>query len=100
MCIRDRSFTAGGSGECNGSTSTTAVGKVCTAMNGLNLDHMSSVSVTYPNGQLACQSVRLRASFDYDYIPPVDVLMNLCTGASVVDHLTLSSTTDMRLEEP
>ena len=30
-------FTSGGSGNCNGSTNTTVVGKVCTTMDGLNL---------------------------------------------------------------
>jgi Flp pilus assembly protein TadG len=91
-------FTSGGSGQCNGSTSTSAVGKVCTAMNGLNLTDITSVSVTYPNGQLPGNSVRVSASFEYDYITPVDTLLSFFTGGSIGDHLTLSSTTDMRLE--
>lgn len=91
-------FTSGGSGDCNGSTTTTAVGKVCTAMNGLSLSDITSVSVTYPNGKVSGQSVRVQASYRYEYITPVRTLVNVLSGGSLDDHLTLSATTDMRLE--
>ena len=37
-------FTSGGAGQCNGTTTTTIVGKVCTTMNGLSLSDLNSVA--------------------------------------------------------
>jgi Flp pilus assembly protein TadG len=91
-------FTSGGAGQCNGSTTTTIVGKVCTTMNGLSLSDLSSVSVTYPGGRTTGQSVRVSAQYQYDYITPLDTILNALSGGSVGDHITLSNTTDMRLE--
>ena len=91
-------FTSGGSGQCNGTTTTTVVGKVCSTMNGLSLSDLSSVSVTYPTGKTSGQSVRVSAQYHYDYITPVDAILNALSGGSVGDHITLSNTTDMRLE--
>jgi hypothetical protein len=91
-------FSAGGSGDCNGSTTTTAVGRVCSALNGLNLTDVTSVSVSYPDGKLSGESVRVQASYRYEYITPVRTLVNVLSGGALDDHLTVSSTTDMRLE--
>jgi Flp pilus assembly protein TadG len=91
-------FTSGGAGECNGSVSTTAVGRVCTAIDGLNLSDVQTVSVTYPNGKISGQSVRVAASYRYEYITPVRSLVTVLSGGTLSDHLTISSTTDMRLE--
>jgi Flp pilus assembly protein TadG len=91
-------FTSGGSGECNGSTSTTAVGRVCKTLDGLNLADISSVAVTYPNGHAPGNSVHVSASYHYHYITPVHGIVNFLSGGSMPNYLTITSATDMRLE--
>lgn len=91
-------FVSGGTGECNGSTSTTTVGKVCSTLDGLNLEHVNTVAVTYPNGRLPGNSVRVRATYDYEYITPVRALVGFFSAGALDDTITISSTTDMRLE--
>jgi Flp pilus assembly protein TadG len=93
----DGTFTTGGSGDCNGSTSTTTVGKVCTAMNGLNLTNLQDVDVTYPNGAGMGNTVRVSAEYDYEYITPISAIMNFFGGSSG-DSVTVSAQTDMRIE--
>ena len=91
-------FTSGGSGQCDGTTTTTVVGKVCATINGLDLTDVSSVTVTYPNGNTPGQNVRVHAAYDYHYITPVHGIVNILSGGSIPSALTISSTTDMRLE--
>ena len=91
-------FTAGGTAPCNGSTTTSAVGRVCSAMDGLDLTDIQTVSVTYPAGQIPGNSVRVRTEYRYHYITPIRTLLSVFTGGGVPDYLTISSTTDMRLE--
>lgn len=91
-------FTTGGSGECNGSTTTTTVGRVCGVLDGLRLTNVSSVSVTYPNGQAPGEAVHVSVQYTYQYITPVKRLVNFFSGGSMGASLTISSATDMRLE--
>lgn len=91
-------FTGGGVGECDGATTTTAVGKACAALDGLGLENVQDVSVTYPNGQAPGNSVRVSVDYDYHYITPVRSFVNLFTGGSLDDSIPMSSTVDMRLE--
>lgn len=91
-------FTSGGSGQCDGATTTTAVGKVCATINGLDLTNVQSVSVTYPNGNTPGQNVRVQAQYGYEYITPVRGIINVLSGGSIGSTLTITSTTDMRLE--
>lgn len=91
-------FTTGGSGECNGSTTTTTVGRVCGVMDGLRLTNISSVSVTYPSGQLSGSPVRVAVTYNYQYITPVKRLVNFFSGGTWGSSLSISSSTDMRLE--
>jgi Flp pilus assembly protein TadG len=90
-------FTAGGSGECNGSTKTTTVGKVCSTMGGLNLTNVSSVSVTYPTGNSPGRSVRVTAQYDYQYITPLRRLVTFFS-AGIPSAISVNSTADMRLD--
>lgn len=92
------SFTAGGSGDCNGSTTTSAVGKVCSTMNGLNLVNVENVSVTYPEGNEPGKPVRVEASYSYHYITPLKAVVNFISAGSLDETITVTSTTDMRLE--
>ena len=91
-------FTSGGSGSCDGSTETNVVGKVCANMKGLDLDNVEDVSVTYPNGKAPGNSVVVGAEYDYHYITPIDGIVSFLSGGAISDSLTLSATTDMRLE--
>ncbi len=91
-------FTSGGSGDCDGNTSTSAVGKVCSTMNGLNLSNIESVSVTYPQGNEPGKPVRVSASYDYHYITPLKAIVNFISAGSLDETISVSSATDMRLE--
>jgi Flp pilus assembly protein TadG len=91
-------FTSGGSGQCNGSTTTSAVGRVCSAMDGLDLTDIQSVSVTYPQGAAPGNSVRVQTQYRYYFITPVKALINFVSGGSMPGYVTISSSTDMRLE--
>lgn len=91
-------FTAGGAGDCNGSTNTTVVGKVCSTMDSLGLSNLTEVTVTYPDGVAPGRSVRVHAEYEYDYITPLSAVVGFFTGGALGDSVTVSSTTDMRLE--
>jgi Flp pilus assembly protein TadG len=91
-------FTTGGSGECNGSTTTTVVGRVCGTMNGLDLTRLSSVAVTYPNGNVPGNTVHVSANYSYRYITPLRALIQFFSGGSLGASIPISSSTDMRLE--
>ncbi len=89
---------ADGSGDCSGSASTTTVGKVCSTMGGLDLTKVSEVTVEYPNGNTPGQSVRVTAQYDYQYITPLRRLVTFFSAGSLGSTISVSSTTDMRLE--
>ena len=91
-------FTSGGAGDCNGSTGTTAVGKVCSTMKGLNLDNITDVSVTYPDGNHPGESVRVSVTYHYNYITPIQRLLNFFAAGDVGPSIPVTSTVDMRLE--
>jgi Flp pilus assembly protein TadG len=91
-------FSSGGSGDCNGSTNTSTVGKVCSTLNGMNLSNVQTVAVTYPQGNGPGNPVRVHAQYDYHYITPVNAIVNFFSGGAMGDTITVSSTTDMRLE--
>ena len=104
-------FTIGGSGQCDGATTTTTVGKVCATINGLNLVNVQNVKVetcstasppscspATTSNMLPGSSVRVTADYRYHYITPVKSLVNVLSGGALTDYLTISSTTDMRIE--
>lgn len=91
-------FTSGGSGQCDGNTTTTTVGRVCSVLDGLNLTNVQNVSVTYPSGITPGNPVRVSATYRYQYITPVKRLVSFFSGGSLPDYLTITSSTDMRLE--
>jgi Flp pilus assembly protein TadG len=97
------SFSAGGSGDCNGSTSTNVIGKVCSTMNGLDLTDIQTVSVECPDTSTAApcdpgDSVEVHAEYRYHYITPVKTFVNFLSAGSMPDYITVSSTTTMRQE--
>jgi hypothetical protein len=44
------------------------------------------------------KSVRVTADYRYHYITPVKALINVLSAGALTDYLTISSTTDMRIE--
>jgi Flp pilus assembly protein TadG len=91
-------FVSGGTGQCDGTTNTSAVGRACTALNSLDLGDIQSVSVTYPTGQAPGNPVRVQVTYRYHYITPVKSIINVLSGGNIPGYLTVTSTTDMRLE--
>ena len=91
-------FVSGGTGECDGSTSTTTVGKVCSTLDGLGLANISGVSVTYPDGNTPGNSVRVQTQYQYHYITPLRRVVNFVSAGALPGYLTIGSATDMRLE--
>lgn len=91
-------FTSGGSGDCNGSTNTTVVGRVCSTMSGLDLTKVSSVNVTYPSGNAPGNSVHVSATYNYHYITPIQRLVNFFSAGALGSTIPVNSTTDMRIE--
>ncbi len=104
-------FTTGGSGDCNGTTSTSTVGRVCGTINGLNLVNVQNVKVETCDtasppvcvaassaNMLPGKSIRVTADYRYHYITPVKSLINFLSAGALTDYLTISSTTDMRIE--
>ena len=84
--------------DCDGVSSDDVVGRVCVAMEGLQLADLNSVSVTYPNGTSPGNSVVVAADYTYNYITPLGDIVDFFSGGSFPDTLTLSTSADMRLE--
>jgi Flp pilus assembly protein TadG len=104
-------FTSGGSGQCNGTTTNTVVGKVCATLDGLTLSNIKHVTVQVcdlasppacstatGSNMVAGKSLKVHADYDYHYITPVRGLINFLSAGALGDHLTINSTTDMRIE--
>jgi hypothetical protein len=96
-------FTAGGSGDCNGSTDTNIVGKVCQTIDGLDLTDIQTVTVTCPETGTSApcppgDPIQVSAEYRYHYITPVKTIVNVLSGGSMPGFITISSTTTMRQE--
>jgi Flp pilus assembly protein TadG len=96
-------FSAGGAGDCNGSTTTNIVGKVCSTINGLDLTHLQSVTTVCADTSTTppCNpgdSIEVHAEYRYHYITPVKALVTVLSGGSLPNYITVSSTTTMRQE--
>ena len=84
--------------QCNGTTTTTVIGRTCVAVEGLNRSNITSVTVTYPNGQGPGNSVIVSANYTYQYITPLGDIIHFFSGGALTETLSLSTSTDMRLE--
>ena len=84
--------------DCDGATNTTVIGRVCVAIEGLDLTALNDVSVTYPDGQAPGNSIVVSAQYTYTFITPLGDIVSFISGGSFDDRLTLSTSTDMRQE--
>ncbi len=84
--------------DCDGANNTTVIGRVCVAIEGLDLSQVQQVSVTYPDGEAPGNSVVVAADYTYEYVTPLGDFINFFSGGSFPDSLALSTSTDMRLE--
>ena len=84
--------------DCDGVTNTNTVGRVCVAMEGLNLDNIDSLSVTYPDGEAPGNSVVVSAEYTHEFITPLAAMASFFSGGSFPETITLETSSDMRLE--
>ncbi len=88
---------AGVPSDCDGVTNDTVYGRVCITVGGLDLNELAP-SVTYPDGISPGNSVVVAADYDYHFITPLGDLLDFFSGGSFPTIISLSSSTDMRLE--
>jgi len=96
-------FITGGFGDCDGTTTTSIVGKVCSTMNGLNLADIQTVTTECPPTVTSppCtpgSPIEVHAEYRYHYITPVRSIVNVLSGGSMPGYLTVRSTVTMRQE--
>lgn len=84
--------------QCDGSTNTTVVGRTCVAIEGLDLSNVTDIEVDYPEGQEPGNSVVVSADYTYEYITPLGDFIHFFSGGTATETLSLSTSTDMRLE--
>jgi Flp pilus assembly protein TadG len=84
--------------QCNGTTTTTVVGRTCVAVEGLKRSDITSLTVAYPNGQGPGNSVIVSANYTYHYITPLGDIIHFFSGGTLTKTIALSTSTDMRLE--
>ena len=84
--------------NCDGTTNTTVIGRVCVAIDGLKLSDLNTVSVTYPAGQASGNSVVVSANYTYHFVSPLGAMAHFFSGGSIPTTITLSTKSDMRLE--
>lgn len=83
--------------DCTGSDRGNVVSRVCKTAD-LPVADMTSVSVTYPNGQATGNSVVVSAGYHYKLITPLSSVMQLFSGGAFPGYFDLSSSSDMRME--
>ncbi len=83
--------------SCVGQSNTTVVGRVCTAVEGLD---KSQMTVT-PSCDPACDpgsSLHVEASYQYDFFTPLGDMIDFFSGGAFPESLDMASSVDMRLE--
>jgi Flp pilus assembly protein TadG len=84
--------------NCNGTTGTTVIGRVCVTVQPLKVADMQSVTVTYPTGQGPGKSVVVAATYRYNFVTPVGAFIHFFTGGTFPTYLTLTASSNMRQE--
>ena len=88
---------AGEPSDCDGVTNDTVYGRVCITTGGLDLTELTP-SVTYPSGVGPGNSVIVAADYTYNFVTPLGDLLDFFSGGTFPTTISLSSSTDMRLE--
>ena len=88
---------AGSPTDCNGTTDTTVYGKVCSAVDGLDLDELTP-SVSYPEGFGTGNPVVVSADYSHNFVTPLGDLVGFFSGGTFPTSIELHSSTDMRIE--
>ena len=88
---------AGVPADCDGVTNNTVYGRVCITSGGLDLNELSP-SVTYPSGISPGNSVIVAADYTYNFVTPLGDMLDFFSGGTFPTTISLSSSTDMRLE--
>lgn len=83
--------------DCTG-LKDSVIGRVCKTVDGLDLDSVQDVEVSYPNGQTSGSSVIVSAEYRYDLVTPLADVVTLLSGGSFPGFFDLTATSDMRLE--
>ena len=84
--------------SCTAATPTTVIGKVCTTMSGVKQSDIQSITVNCGPSCASGNTVSVASSYHYHYITPIKAIITFFSGGSMPDYLTVSSSTDMRLE--
>ncbi len=84
--------------NCDGTTGTTVIGRVCVTVQPLKVADMQSVTVTYPTGQGPGKSVVVAATYRYNFVTPIGAFVRFFTGGTFPAYLTLSASSNMRQE--
>lgn len=84
--------------DCDGTTNTSVIGRVCVALEGLQLSNVQNVTVAYPNGQMPGESVVVSTHYHYQYITPLPDFANFFSAGAFPDYINMDAETDMRLE--
>jgi hypothetical protein len=82
---------------CEGQGNADVVGRVCSVAEGL---HKAQMTVS-PSCDPDCDpgsSLRVEATYQYDFFTPLGDMIDLFSGGSFPESLDLKSTADMRLE--
>ena len=88
---------AGEPSDCDGVTNDTVYGRVCITTGGLDLTELTP-SVTYPSGVGPGNSVIVAADYTYNFVTPRGDLLDFFSGGTFPTTISMSSSTDMRLE--
>lgn len=84
--------------DCDGTNGTTTIGRVCVAIEGLDLDEVQDISVAFLDGEAPGNSVIVSAEYQYNFITPLGDIIGFVSGGSFPESITLGTSTDMRLE--
>jgi len=84
--------------DCDGTINTSVIGRVCVALEGLQLSNVQNVTVAYPNGQMPGESVVVSTHYHYQYITPLPDFVDFFSAGSLPEYINMDASTDMRLD--
>jgi Flp pilus assembly protein TadG len=88
---------AGSNADCDGVTQGTVHGKVCSSVDGLDLNELTT-DVNYPNGFASGNSVVVSADYTHEFVTPLGDIVDFFSGGAFPTSINLHSSSDMRVE--